>query len=91
MILNEDGIIDWGAIQSADGYELEITINGSVTATIQEVQSQCELTRYIDEGKFDGITKYSDVISVKVLIKSIGKIPNKIDSITIEKNWTNLH
>lgn len=91
MILNEDGIIDWGAIQSADGYELEITINGSVTATIQEVQSQCELTRYIDEGKFDGITKYSEVISVKVLIKSIGKISNKIDSITIEKNWTNLH
>ncbi len=89
--LTPDGIIDWGAIQPADGYKLVITLNGGASATIEETGSQCDLTYYIDEGYFVGINKYKDVISVKVEIKSISKVSNKVDSITIEKEWVNVH
>lgn len=89
--ISPDGVINWGAIQPADGYELEVTINGSVSATIDETGSRCNLSTYISQGKFDGIKNYKEVISVKITIKTIGKIANKVDSITVEKEWTNLH
>ncbi len=89
--LTADGIIKWGAIQPANGYEIVVILNGGASVTLSSTSSQCDLSYYIDEGLFDGITRYKDVVSVKVEIRAISKVDNKVNSITVEKEWVNVH
>lgn len=79
MNLSADGKLSWATINSAVGYELEISVDGQAYGEVITVRN---LSSYV-------LTDFEQYIghSIKVRIRAIGNNTNIISSETVEREW----
>lgn len=92
--INTDGCVSFALIDGADEYELEFYINGSseaikVTAITNGFDFNYEI---VQKGKASGIKDYSEVRSLKVVVRAVAKTSHKVSSKQSYNEWSgNLH
>lgn len=92
--INKDGYVSFAAIAGADEYELEFYVNGSSEAIKVTVITNGFDFNYeiVQKDKASGIKDYSEVRSLKVVVRAVAKTSNKVSSQQSDNEWSgNLH